>query len=186
MIMHYKVDELGLIFEFWTYFAVPDITLVYNLKLRHLQALELVKQIWQQILNLDDATLKALIRTPQRLLFTAAQFGIVEFLTILIRSHPDLIWKVDEQSRSIFHIAVVHRQEKVFNLIKEIGALKDFIALYKDDKNNNMLHLAGKLPRPGRLNTDSGAALQLRRELLWFKVRCVLVRENFFCWLLKS
>ncbi|KAG8635700.1 hypothetical protein MANES_16G055600v8 [Manihot esculenta] len=150
-------------------YLVPDITLVYNLKLRHLQALELVKQIWQQILNLDDATLKALIRTPQRLLFTAAQFGIVEFLTILIRSHPDLIWKVDEQSRSIFHIAVVHRQEKVFNLIKEIGALKDFIALYKDDKNNNMLHLAGKLPHPGRLNTDSGAALQLRRELLWFK-----------------
>ncbi|KAF2302731.1 hypothetical protein GH714_001517 [Hevea brasiliensis] len=150
-------------------YLVPDINQVYNIKLRHLQALELVRQLWQQILNLDDAGLKALIRTPRQLLFTAAEFGIVEFITVLIRSHPDLIWKVDEQSRSIFHTAVVHRQEKVFNLIKELGALKDFIALYKDEKNNNMLHLAGKLPHPNRLNTDSGAALQMRRELLWFK-----------------
>ncbi|KAJ9168501.1 hypothetical protein P3X46_020016 [Hevea brasiliensis] len=163
----YSGTQLGLRQRF--IYSFPDINQVYNIKLRHLQALELVRQLWQQILNLDDAGLKALIRTPRQLLFTAAEFGIVEFITVLIRSHPDLIWKVDEQSRSIFHTAVVHRQEKVFNLIKELGALKDFIALYKDEKNNNMLHLAGKLPHPNRLNTDSGAALQMRRELLWFK-----------------
>lgn len=144
--------------------------MMYKLKLQHMQALELVKQLWQQILHLDDTDVKDLIRTPKRLLFTAAKYGIVEFTTILIHSYPDLIWKVDEQSKSIFHTAIEHRQEKVFNLIHEIGALKDFIAIYRDDANNNMLHLVGKLPDASRLNTDSGAALQLRRELLWFKV----------------
>ncbi|WCJ28758.1 Ankyrin repeat family protein [Euphorbia peplus] len=147
----------------------PDVNVIYNIKLRHIQAIELVRQLWQLILNLDNSGLKELIRTPRRLLFTAAEFGIVEFITILIQSHPDLIWKVDKQSRSIFHIAVLYRQTKVFNLIHELGALKDFIAIYKDEDNNNMLHLAGKLPSPSRLNTDSGAALQLRHELLWFK-----------------
>lgn len=97
------------------------------------------------------------------------ELGIVEFLIELIHAYPDLIWKVDTQSRSIFHIAVVHRQEKVFNLIHEIGALKDLIASYRDENNNNMLHLAGKLAPSDRLKTDSGAALQLRRELHWFK-----------------
>ncbi|XP_034697062.1 ankyrin repeat-containing protein NPR4-like isoform X2 [Vitis riparia] len=97
------------------------------------------------------------------------ELGIVEFLIELIHAYPDLIWKVDTQSRSIFHIAVLHRQEKVFNLIHEIGALKDLIASYRDENNNNMLHLAGKLAPSDRLKTDSGAALQLRRELHWFK-----------------
>ncbi|CAI0392696.1 unnamed protein product [Linum tenue] len=148
---------------------VPDANLIYYMKLSHTQALELAKRLWDLILHLDNASVKEFIRTPTRLLFTAAELGMVEFLTILIRSYPDLIWKVDEHSRSIFHTAVVHRQEKVFSLINEIGALKDFIAIYKDEENNNMLHLAGKLPHPSRLNTDNGAALQLRREILWFK-----------------
>jgi hypothetical protein len=33
-----------------------------------------------------------------------------------------------------------------------------------------MLHLAGKLAHSDRLNIVSGAALQMQRELLWFKV----------------
>jgi len=33
-----------------------------------------------------------------------------------------------------------------------------------------MLHLAGQVAPPNRLNIVSGAALQMQRELLWFKV----------------
>ncbi|XP_062027686.1 ankyrin repeat-containing protein NPR4-like isoform X1 [Rosa rugosa] len=139
-------------------------------KVKHALATELVKQLWKKILTLEnDSKIGDLIRKPSRLLFTAAELGNLDFLIILMRSYPNLIWKVDEQNRSIFHIAVVHRQEKVFNLIYELGGLKDLIASYKDDNNNNMLHLAAKLAPANRLNTDTGAAFQLRRELLWFK-----------------
>ncbi|CAN0911860.1 Ankyrin repeat-containing protein ITN1 [Linum grandiflorum] len=163
-------DRIGLLVAAITSdLFVPDANLIYYMKLSHIQALELAKRLWDQILQLDNSSVKEFIRTPTRLLFTATELGMVEFVTVLIRSYPDLIWKVDEHSRSIFHTAVVHRQEKVFSLINEIGALKDFIAIYKDEENNNMLHLAGKLPHPSRLNSDSGAALQLRREILWFK-----------------
>uniref|UniRef100_A0A2N9FK05 PGG domain-containing protein n=1 Tax=Fagus sylvatica TaxID=28930 RepID=A0A2N9FK05_FAGSY len=95
--------------------------------------------------------------------------GSLEFLIILIRSYPDLIWKVDHNNRSLFHIAVLYRHETIFNLIYEIGAIKDLIAAYKDDKNNNILHLAGNLAPHNRLQIVSGAALQMQRELLWFK-----------------
>lgn len=85
----------------------------------------------------------------------------------MIKSYPDLIWKVDENRYTIFHIAVKHRQAEVFKLIYEIGAIKDLIATYKDDNGNNMLHLAAKLAPPDRLNCIS---LQMQQEALWFKV----------------
>ncbi|XWS16047.1 hypothetical protein CRYUN_Cryun34aG0052500 [Craigia yunnanensis] len=98
-----------------------------------------------------------------------AKFGVFELITYLIQSHPDLIWRVDEHSRSIFHMSVIHRQEKIFRLIHDIGAHKDMIAAYKDKNNHCILHLAGKIAPPNRLNIVSGAALQMQRELLWFK-----------------
>ncbi|KAA8545114.1 hypothetical protein F0562_019898 [Nyssa sinensis] len=143
---------------------------VQQKKLLHMQALKLVRCLWEQVLLLDDSQIGDLLRSPSRLLFVAVEFGNFEFIVELIRSYPDLIWKVDEQSRSIFHIAVEHRQEKIFKLIYDIGAHKDLITSYKNKNSSNMLHLAGKLAPSNQLNIVSGAALQMQRELLWFKV----------------
>lgn len=148
---------------------VPGIKAVYDKKLMHTQVLELVKLSWEQVLLLDDCQIAELLASPSQPLFVAAEFGIVEFITALIRSYPDLIWKVNEQSRSIFHIAVAHRQEKIFSLINDIGAHKDMITAYKDINNANILHLAGMIAPRDKLNVISGAALQMQRELLWFK-----------------
>ncbi|KAL7211050.1 hypothetical protein ACSBR2_014020 [Camellia fascicularis] len=142
---------------------------VHDKKLLDMQSLELVKRLWGQILLLDDAQIGNILKSPSRPLFVAAELGNFEFVFELLHSYPDLIWKVDEQSRSIFHIAVIHRQEKIFTLIYDIGAHKDLITAYKDSNNTNMLHLAGKLAPFNRLNIVSGAALQMQRELLWFK-----------------
>lgn len=152
---------------FWQALACAvhhDKTLLSN------QATELVELLWKKVLSSKhDSIISDLIRTPSRLLFTAAKLGNVDFLIILIRLYPNLIWKVDEKNQSIFHTAVVHRQGKVFNLIYELGGLKDLIASYKDEDNNTILHLAAKIAPANRLNIDTGAALQLRRELQWFK-----------------
>ena len=131
---------------------------------------QLIEKLWEHVLQLQDSEISKLIREPSRLLSDATKSGSLEFLIILIRAYPDLIWKVDQNNRSLFHSAVLYRQEAIFNLIYEIGAIKDLIAAYKDDKKNNILHLAGNLAPPCRLQIVSGAALQMQRELLWFKV----------------
>ncbi|CAA2997756.1 Hypothetical predicted protein [Olea europaea subsp. europaea] len=60
------------------------------------------------------------------------------------------------------------------------GTTKDFITYYIDDEGNNILHLAGKLAPPSRLNTVSaGPALQMQRELLWFKDVKKIVRPSY-------
>ncbi|KAG2663316.1 hypothetical protein I3760_16G023100, partial [Carya illinoinensis] len=106
----------------------------------------------------------------QRLVVEAAKVGNVEFLVILIRSYPHLIWQVDQEDYgTLFHVAIKHRQEHVFNLIHEIGVLKRNLANRCAKGRNNMLHLVGELPSLDRLNIVSGAALQMQRELLWFQ-----------------
>ncbi|KAI7738364.1 hypothetical protein M8C21_008427, partial [Ambrosia artemisiifolia] len=103
-----------------------------------------------------------------RVLFIAAEMGNTNFLVELIRRYPDLIWKVNDNNQSIFHIAVKHRHEGIYNLLYEIGAMKDLITPLRDPKDNNMLHLVGKIGKRKRLEDVSGVALQMQLELLWF------------------
>uniref|UniRef100_A0A7N0U420 Uncharacterized protein n=1 Tax=Kalanchoe fedtschenkoi TaxID=63787 RepID=A0A7N0U420_KALFE len=146
---------------------------------RNSEALNLVPELWNLVLNLDDKDISNLIREPSPLLFVAIALGNVEFVKILLESYPDLIWKVDHRKRSIFHVAVWYRQESIFRIIYEIGAIKDFIALYDDSKNNNMLHMAARIAPANRLNIVSGAALQLQRELLWYKEVEKIVQPSY-------
>ncbi|KAL2474093.1 Ankyrin repeat family protein [Forsythia ovata] len=145
-----------------------DFKRIYSSLQMRRQASQLVKGLWEQILKLPDSEILQLIQETQ-IFHDAAKIGNIEFLTLLTHSYPDLMWKVDSNGCSIFHVAVINRQEKVFSLIYHIGAVKDLITLYTDNEGNNILHLAGKLAPPSRLNIVSGAALQMQRELLWFK-----------------
>lgn len=155
----------------WTSLAnsIPGINIGQHASSKHQQALELVRALWKNILQLDSSKISELIRSPTRTLFTAAESGNTTFLVELIHAYPDLIWKVDEHSRSIFHTAVLHRHADIFNIIFEIGSIKDLITSYRDERGNNMLHLAAKLAPINQLQTVSGAALQMQRELQWFK-----------------
>lgn len=143
---------------------------------RKKQAMKLlVERIWEKIVLLEESEILELIMKPRPLIFDAAKQGNFEFLTILIREYPDLVWKVDEKFCSIFHYAVSERHEDVFKLIYEIGAIKDIIVLSQEkETGNNILHLAGKLAPQDRLNIVSGAALQMQRELLWFRVKYLI------------
>ncbi|KAG6671789.1 hypothetical protein I3842_16G022500 [Carya illinoinensis] len=117
----------------------------------------------------DNKNFSTLVPQHKRLVVEAAKVGNVEFLIILIRSYPRLIWEVDEEHGTLFHVAIKHRQERVFNLIYEIGILKDNLVSLYAEGSKSMLHLVGELPSPDRLNIVSGAALQMQRELLWFQ-----------------
>ena len=136
---------------------------------------QLVEVLWRKVRLLPDKQFSDHVKT---FIFDATETGNVEFLIILIGHYPDLIWITNEKRQSIFHIAVLNRQETVFNLIYDIGAIKDMILDNVDDDGQNILHLAGKLAPTSQLNTVSGAALQMQSELLWFKVG-VLYYFNF-------
>ncbi|KAJ9557501.1 hypothetical protein OSB04_012115 [Centaurea solstitialis] len=117
----------------------------------------------------DENTRHGIKKYSSRVLFVAAENGNTEFVVELIRQYTDLIWKVNDDNQSIFHVAVSHRHEGIYNLLYEIGSMKDMITPLRDHNDNTLLHLVGMSARKKRLGDVSGYALQMQRELLWFK-----------------
>ncbi|KAJ0577968.1 putative ankyrin repeat-containing domain-containing protein [Helianthus annuus] len=105
-----------------------------------------------------------------RVLFVATKMGNTRFIVELIRLYPDLIWKKDDKGKTIFHLAIKCRQAKIYNLLYEIGAMKEIITPITDRKGNNMLHMAAYKANRRKIHNGSGVAFEIQRELLWFKV----------------
>ncbi|XP_059441711.1 ankyrin repeat-containing protein NPR4-like [Corylus avellana] len=70
--------------------------------------------------------------------------------------------------RSIFQSAVLHRQAKIFSLIYRLHG-RNVMVYDGDDSYHNILHMAGMSADSTQLNRVPGAALQMQRELQWFK-----------------
>ncbi|KAK7316252.1 hypothetical protein VNO77_35139 [Canavalia gladiata] len=103
-------------------------------------------------------------------LFQAAKYGIIEFINSTKAAIKlDLLWATDKNKRGILAHAVVNRQEKVFNLIREDKGHKKMLASFEDVFGNNILHLAAEF-NPFSTNGDKfNAILQILREIQWFK-----------------
>ncbi|KAF5956382.1 hypothetical protein HYC85_003607 [Camellia sinensis] len=84
-----------------------------------------------------------------------------------------------ENKRNIFQVAILHHCENVFNLIYQMSEYKQIVTEMVDSYMNSMLHLVGKLAPHDKLNLVPGAALQMRRELQWFKEVEKLVNPYF-------
>lgn len=130
----------------------------------------LFDSLWNATELCKEDTEAARAVSASKLLFVAAESGNDDFLVELLRRDHNLLYKVNDSKQSIFHIAVMNRYVKVFNLMYELVGTKDLIATYIDTQGNNMLHLAGKLAPRNQLNSIPGAALQMQREVLWYKV----------------
>ncbi|KAI9108664.1 hypothetical protein K1719_020311 [Acacia pycnantha] len=68
----------------------------------------------------------------------------------------------------VFFDAVAHRRAEIFNLLSGFR-FKHVVAARMGPNSNNLLHAAASLAPPSYLNQISGAALQMQRELQWFK-----------------
>ena len=115
------------------------------------KALQLLKIIWNDIAKRPKKEIDDIMRGqreqingrmayPSRILFVAAELGNTKFVVELIRQYPDLIWKVNDNNQSIFHIAVKHRHEGIYNLLYEIGSMKDLVTPIRDIDGNKKLH----------------------------------------------
>ncbi|CAI9291945.1 unnamed protein product [Lactuca saligna] len=177
---------------------IKSIFAVFHVKVgfteKESEALQLLRILWKKIAIMPKSEIDDIIRGPpmevknqggimrsypSRVLFTAAKMGNIRFIIELIQSYPDLIWKVDDKGQTIFHIAIKRRQAKIYNLLYEIGSMKDLITPIKDKNGNNMLHLVAKSAKPKRFQNVSGVALQMQRELLWFKEVERMIPPNY-------
>lgn len=129
----------------------------------------LAEKLWAEIQGLDPYSVRELMKNPP-ILHDAARVGNVELITMLTQTYPKLMWETDNNGYTIFHVAAIYRRENIFKLVYSMGAMKHFVAILQDGNGDNILHLAAKLAPPDRRNIESIPALQMQRELAWFKV----------------
>ncbi|KAJ0013845.1 hypothetical protein Pint_21542 [Pistacia integerrima] len=96
----------------------------------------------------------------------------------LVENLWEKILKKDENERTIFHIAIIHRHTNVFDQIYEIGFNKQIVASYKDFEENSILHLAAKYPDTKQASSVPGAAFEMQQELIIFKEVELLVQPS--------
>jgi len=137
------------------------------MKLVHSQSQELLDLMCKEVSKLNyeqrmkGGVYNAVTRSVER--------GNFKFVFDIVRAIPNLQWVCDGDSTSIFSCAVLHRQANIFSLIYQLG-VKKAMTNWKNDKGNNILHMAGMTGASIELNRIPGAALQMQRELQWFKV----------------
>ncbi|KAM3685078.1 hypothetical protein ACB098_11G093500 [Castanea mollissima] len=140
---------------------------LYELKLAHFLSCELVSRMKDQVL-ISNAQQRETGKVNAAIL-RAVKEGIFEFVFEIVKADPQLVWSGDSKSRNIFSVAVQYRHAKIFSLIYGLD-IKTALARYPDSfYKNNLLHMAGMSAPSTALNDIPGAALQMQRELQWFK-----------------
>ncbi|KAL9365705.1 hypothetical protein Peur_043578 [Populus x canadensis] len=140
---------------------------IYDLKKIHIYSDKILRCMCEYISTLDyEAYDKADVHGA---FHNAVENGMVGFISEVIKACPHLMISVDGNRRSLFLSSIANRQEKVFSLFYGLEASREEFISIVDSSGNTMLHLAAKLSPPSQLARISGAALQMQRELQWYK-----------------
>ncbi|XP_019169851.1 PREDICTED: uncharacterized protein LOC109165504 [Ipomoea nil] len=138
--------------------------------LKHEEAVKLVKCLCDKLKTLNGTQVASLAKEA---IIQAAYLDIEEVVENIVEAYPATAYYKDKNGRNILHIAVENRSINVYNLICGTNVLKHDLVDEKDNNGNTIVHLAGKLAPSHKLNSNrgivSGAALQMQREMRWFK-----------------
>ncbi|XP_038680371.1 uncharacterized protein LOC119981351 isoform X2 [Tripterygium wilfordii] len=164
----------GLVSHFLEFIGIKQL---YDAKLIHVQVLQLLQCMCKQVSMLYGKELKD--RGIIIAINEAVRQGVTEIIVEMIRVYPDIIGAKTSDAEEIFISAIVYRQENIFNLIYGLDSRKYSVFTGVDSLNNTMLHMAGMLAPFSQLTRLSGAALQMQRELQWFKEVESLISPTF-------
>ncbi|KAG5059097.1 hypothetical protein GLYMA_01G013300v4 [Glycine max] len=140
---------------------------LYEQKKTHHLVLKILKCLCERISDYKESQLQE--ASAYDAMLQAATLGITEYIDAMRKANPDLLWAIDKNKRGIFSHAILNRRKDVFRLINRVNGRKEIIKCRADAFGNNLLHLAAYLGPSSDLDRRSGAALQLQRELQWFK-----------------
>ncbi|XP_054825378.1 uncharacterized protein LOC129322934 [Prosopis cineraria] len=139
---------------------------IYKMKLQHAQAAEILNLVCENLKFLDLNKKNKIAEAIN----VAAREGKAEFLLRVVKSNPELISLVTfpHPEGHIFFTAISYRQAEIFNLIRGFRFRNAASSLIFPN-SNTLFHVAAMLAPASQLNRISGAALQMQRELQWFK-----------------
>ncbi|KAI9197639.1 hypothetical protein LWI28_001950 [Acer negundo] len=103
-------------------------------------------------------------------LFTAVINGNVELVKLILEEYPQAHEQINHENQNILHVAAMHREKEIFELVKSKEVPKVRLARQTDVNGNTVLHRVADTQHY-KERAHSGPAYQLLEELKWFKVR---------------
>ncbi|KAM7261960.1 hypothetical protein ACFE04_021037 [Oxalis oulophora] len=165
---------------------IPDIVdLCYIMMKAHMiknkkkrkTGLELLQFICQEIANQDYTKASSMFKEA---LLLAVRLGNHKVVKEIMRSFPQAVQFTNSDNHNMFDLAVLHRRERIFDMIYEMGDYKRLLFLHVDTSGNNILHLAANLASPDYwIIPTYGPAFQMQHELSWYKKIEKLVPASF-------
>ncbi|KAI3839800.1 hypothetical protein MKW98_010105 [Papaver atlanticum] len=160
---------------------VPCIIRLRNQMLVHEHAVVLLKQMVVEIRHSNTYNeIRLFFRNNPNIMKVAIENGIMEFVVECLERFDDIIWLRISGQRMI-EMAISERNLRVMSFIYNRGySYEDKISLVSttDYEHNTILHYAAKLAPAAKLHKVSGVALQMQRELQWFKGVESMMPEN--------
>ncbi|KAI3957071.1 hypothetical protein MKW92_043377 [Papaver armeniacum] len=160
---------------------VPGTKQLSHLKLMHKQATALLKQM---LLELDKTNNKrqllSFFNSNPDIIKVAIKHGVTEFVRESLKTF-DYLTECRLPVQNMIEMAIEERNETIVTIICEhadkYGDKIDMLST-TDKNNNTILHYAAKLAPFVQLNSVSGVAFQMQRELQWFKGVAGMISEN--------
>ncbi|XP_031262159.1 uncharacterized protein LOC116120346 [Pistacia vera] len=148
-------------------FAVPITKSIHDTKLTNMQAHEIVRiMCHDRVIWSNEEALKSLTAP----VITAAALGTYELVNEIMKAYF-FSFTLSISGGDIFRTAILNRHEKVFGLVNRKNILLTWDKDMKEVadmrvKEDNILHSAGRFVPSDHI---PGPALQMQRELQWFK-----------------
>ncbi|KAM0955552.1 hypothetical protein ACFX2A_024423 [Malus domestica] len=165
----------GLVSNLRKFFGIDH---MYKMKQIHVQSLEVLQGMCKMTEGLSLKQMQG--SSVQTALFKAVEHGNDEFLRQLFTANILALGIYDENAKGMFQFSIECRQEKVYNFFHEFIQIMNVRTESRVDKfNNTLLHSAARLSPPAQLKHIQCAALQMQRELQWFKEVEKIVPSKF-------
>ncbi|XP_031276071.1 uncharacterized protein LOC116134518 [Pistacia vera] len=123
---------------------VPDIKNIRDIKLTHMQTLDIVRILCHG----NDVTWNSTeaLKTFWPAFPEAAKLGICEIVNEILNAYFYAYnFHYTDNNYGLLHMAILHRQEKIFKIVKERNLYQyEWKAAKKVGKADNLLHLAGQ------------------------------------------
>ncbi|XP_026452824.1 ankyrin repeat-containing protein ITN1-like isoform X1 [Papaver somniferum] len=153
----------------------------YNQNLMNQQASALIKQMFVDLKKETNAqTLMKFFDKNPNIMKTAIKNGITEFVAECLEKFDSLIWP-RISGETMLETAIIERKEMIANILETSDKFDETITLLSRvdlDDGNTILHYAAKRASSAQLNLISRAALQMQREMQWFKGVQSILRES--------
>ncbi|KAL3747120.1 hypothetical protein ACJRO7_015973 [Eucalyptus globulus] len=158
-----------------TKIIVPTIKRIHEMKLRHVAAIELAKQVCDAISHGKTTEITDFLEKKD-LLLQATIWGVTEIVKLCIRSFPELIW-IRSKCKRLVTEAVKYRQERTLRLFLKVSSTNKLsLVLGPTDEESKMMLMAAAENRAREYypNFDAetnvaGVAFQMQREVQWYK-----------------